>query len=1062
MDGISPSGPLWPRPEIDAFSLAESLRDLCERAHAKAGWDISLLLLDDATTGLSCVVSVTGIPDESREILVGAGVGPTEEIGAWLAERGPATVGVSDRLGAGTPLALEDIVGGALDGHVRDGQAIVAPVTVSGEVAGVLVAYLFGHDAVTPVQTGLVEIVAAGVASAVAQSRSAERATRRFESGQLLARLANRVYRLNEPSEILSVTCDDVRDHLEADFCGVLKPAGDGLAVAQRSDRPGQPVDAGALPITDRLEQACRHGVAVIETRAGDRGEPTQSILVAPILIREEMYAVLTCANVTAPRRWQPFELELLRGVADLLGVALSEARLHVEQEAARKDLECLLAASRALAQANDRDEALGELLALATGALSVTFAAVLLAGEGDEVLRAVATRGVDTEPAAVALASSAVAAEAFRTGTGVAYGRAGEPGGRFVLHPDSRSALAVPMQVGDRRLGVLLVEDASAREFSPRETSLALGLSHEAAVAVHRAGLFDRVALGKREWEATFDAMVDAVVLFNRDGGVVRANRAAALAFGVEHAALRGARCCRLLCTETTDGSCATAEAIESDAPVVRRMTLWGADFVLTVNPIRNRAGVPTGAVALLRQTQRLEGVDEIDVRVARAVARSRGAVVLVDRDGLVRWANPAAEELFGAALVPLAPIVTLADEPGRDRLTEALERVAVGASHGVAMTLPMGGRDVELLASSAGDESRDELVLVMARAARDTGESPAVQDASRRGAQPGIFRLSRVLLGLLDADDHAVRASLAELVERLDRAGRSRVDRVVEPLELNRVVEEAIESTRPSWEAIGAERGVAYGVRLDPCRSARVLGSAAELRDAFAELILNAVDAQPEGGEVVIRTIERHGLVGAQVRDGGPGIPREIRGHSADPFVTTKGGRHAGLGLSIASAAVARHGGRLSARHSAEDGVTIHVVLPQYGGSAEGDAAPVEAEAVVFVSDRLLRLRVLDRLDEAGVSAVWAADTRETVWALDFYRPGLFVVDGATFEAASDRVSAICRTSAGVRTCVLVADLVPEAAGQLIAEGIVQWIRPEKLGELGVGPGGAPQAPS
>ncbi len=1057
MDGTSPSGPLWPRPDIDAFSLAESLRRLVDLAHPAIGLDLSLLLVNDEASGSCCLVAATGVTVESREVLLGAGIGVTAEIAVWLRENGSGRSLVSSRLGAGTPFAVDEIVGGALEGEGRDGHVIVAPLVVRGKTIGVFSAYVYEVEETEAIEQRrpLIELVAANAAALIDQSMTTERATRRFESGQLLSRLANRIYRLNEPAEILAVTCDDVRDFLEADFCGVLRPTDDGFVVEQRSERQGVQVDVGTLPIVDRLEQARRHGIVVVETRPDERSSPTRSVLVAPILIRDQMHAVLTCANVESPRQWQTFELELLRGVADLLGVALSEARLHADEEMIRGDLECLLDASQALALTNDRDEALDALLMLAGNALGASSSAVLLADERNEELRVVASRGsaAAADGVRVAVTAPATAAEAFLNGHPVAAGAVPARPDRFVLSPASKCALAVPLQLGDRKLGILLVEGDESRGYTGRETALAMGLAHEAAVAVHRSALFDRVALGKREWEATFDAMVDAVVLFRRDGRVVRANRSAALAFGVEYSTLREATCCRLVCSETDGGSCATAEALETDAPVVRRTSLWGADFVLTVNPIRNRLGDPAGAVALLRQTQRLEGVDELDVRVARAVSRSRGAVLLLDRGSLVRWANPAAEELFGAALVPLAAFGELLDEMDRSRFETQLSRVATGEVPGVSVSARAGGTDLELQLSSAGDDARDELVLVLAREVATAAGGAGVTVLRHRGSGDSVFHLSRMLLGTLDEsgrDSSARRRELVALVDRLDRAGRSKLDRVVEPVELNRIAEDAIEATRPLWNADAAARGVVFDVRLEPCRSARALGCASELRDVFAELIRNAVEAQPNGGSIVIRTIDRRGLVGAQVRDDGGGIPVAIRSHALEPFVTTKGAPHAGLGLSIAAAVVARHGGRLSLRSVSGEGSSVHFVVPQYAGTPEGDGAPMEGGAVVLVDDRVLRLRILDAFEDGGLPAVWAADTRETVWAFDLHRPSMLVVDGGALEAASERVASICRTASASRACVLVAREVPAAAEPLVREGVLVVVRPDQLAEL------------
>ena len=170
MDGTSPSGPLWPRPDIDAFSLIESLGRMCDLAHGAIGLDVSLLLVNDESTGSCCLVAATGLSVESREILLGAGIGPTADMARWMHETARAGCR-SRRLGAGTPFAIEDIVGGALDGDGRDGHVVVAPLAVRGKTIGAFAAYVYDREGEVPVSRGpLVELIAANAATLIDQS----------------------------------------------------------------------------------------------------------------------------------------------------------------------------------------------------------------------------------------------------------------------------------------------------------------------------------------------------------------------------------------------------------------------------------------------------------------------------------------------------------------------------------------------------------------------------------------------------------------------------------------------------------------------------------------------------------------------------------------------------------------------------------------------------------------------------------------------------------------------------------------------------------------------------
>lgn len=117
---------------------------------------------------------------------------------------------------------------------------------------------------------------------------------------------------------------------------------------------------------------------------------------------------------------------------------------------------------------------------------------------------------------------------------------------------------------------------------------------------------------------------------------------------------------------------------------------------------------------------------------------------------------------------------------------------------------------------------------------------------------------------------------------------------------------------------------------IELQAASNARVTASAAGLADALQELIANARDASPREAEIVVttttRTLDAPIIDGGvpiaagqwavvSVRDEGPGVDPSMRDAAFDPFVSTKTGvRGAGLGLTIARAAVWAAGGQLT----------------------------------------------------------------------------------------------------------------------------------------------------
>jgi PAS domain S-box-containing protein len=135
-------------------------------------------------------------------------------------------------------------------------------------------------------------------------------------------------------------------------------------------------------------------------------------------------------------------------------------------------------------------------------------------------------------------------------------------------------------------------------------------------------------------------------------------------------------------------------------------------------------------------------------------------------------------------------------------------------------------------------------------------------------------------------------------------------------------------------------ATRGTAVRVDLDlPADLRPVHADPTQLAQVVQNLILNAVQAMPDGGD--IRVSARNVAAGVQVEiaDTGPGIAQEHLAHVFDPFFTTKT-TGTGLGLATAWSIVRRHGGSLEIATSSSAGTTFRFVLPAAPIAAEGEA--------------------------------------------------------------------------------------------------------------------------
>lgn len=111
-------------------------------------------------------------------------------------------------------------------------------------------------------------------------------------------------------------------------------------------------------------------------------------------------------------------------------------------------------------------------------------------------------------------------------------------------------------------------------------------------------------------------------------------------------------------------------------------------------------------------------------------------------------------------------------------------------------------------------------------------------------------------------------------------------------------------------------------------------ILAVGNQLEQVFLNLLLNAYDAMPAGGEVRVSARPVRDVVEILVHDTGPGVPEDIRGRIFEPFVSTKDSG-TGLGLSVSYGIVAAHGGSLDLVPDRGPGACFRVILPVKGES-------------------------------------------------------------------------------------------------------------------------------
>ncbi|RON51438.1 hybrid sensor histidine kinase/response regulator [Pseudomonas frederiksbergensis] len=207
--------------------------------------------------------------------------------------------------------------------------------------------------------------------------------------------------------------------------------------------------------------------------------------------------------------------------------------------------------------------------------------------------------------------------------------------------------------------------------------------------------------------------------------------------------------------------------------------------------------------------------------------------------------------------------------------------------------------------------------------------------------------------------------------------------------------------------------ERSINESIQLDMQLSEQLWVAEADpnqLESALLNLVLNARDAMPDGGKLVVKTFNQHldtgfteahgnlepgDYVVLSVTDTGCGMPQSTINRAFDPFFTTKPiGQGTGLGLSMIYGFSKQSRGHVTIQSEVDNGTTVNVYLPRYSGNlvldplADIQQAPYaqDGETVLIVEDDpAVRVLISAVLSELGYAFVEAGDADSAVPILD-----------------------------------------------------------------------------
>ena len=270
--------------------------------------------------------------------------------------------------------------------------------------------------------------------------------------------------------------------------------------------------------------------------------------------------------------------------------------------------------------------------------------------------------------------------------------------------------------------------------------------------------------------------------------------------------------------------------------------------------------------------------------------------------------------------------------------------------------------------------------------------------------------------------------------------------------PVDTAQIIDRAVALTQPMWKEQARANAAEIRVETNLQPVPTVLGNAAELRQAFINLVLNAVDAMPQGGTLGVGSRAADGTVVLEVSDTGIGMSQEAARRCLEPFFSTKRERGGtGLGLAAVHGIVRRHGGEIDIDSEVGRGTTVRIRLPvaSEAGADESRAAvgtPVATKRILLVEDEapVCKAIAVD-LTRTGHSVETAVNGSEALEKLEADQFDLIITDQAMPDMSGDELAAaVKQTSAKTPVILLtgfgdlmnVTEQMPEAVDLVVSK--------------------------
>lgn len=387
-----------------------------------------------------------------------------------------------------------------------------------------------------------------------------------------------------------------------------------------------------------------------------------------------------------------------------------------------------------------------------------------------------------------------------------------------------------------------------------------------------------------------------------------------------------------------------------------------------LSISPVRDECGRIVGAAKILRELGKPELAEEAALRLAAIVESSEDAIISKDLNGKITSWNKAAERILGykADEVVGRPITIIIPTELRDEESRILAKLVSGQriEHFETVRLTKQGERIDVSLTISPVRNAHGMIIGAAKILRDITQQRKLEAALHTSEKlASVGRLAATIAHEINNPLESVTnfvylakhyPGLPDEVKRYLNCADQELGRVAHiaqqtlgfyrdssrPVLL--VVPEIVDDLLSIYDRKFRYKELKIERQVEP--GLTVCALEGELKQVLSNLLMNAIQASPDGGKIVVRARScrdvKTGRLGARISiaDNGPGIPETHRKMIFAPFFTTKNEVGTGLGLWISRELLEKKGGRIHfrSRNSQPSGTVMTVYIP---------AGPVQA---------------------------------------------------------------------------------------------------------------------